>query len=98
MLGWKPVERRIGPSLSLNEAKAVLEDMGFEERVVNPEHIIMKREGTQRTLKGEELPIEAAVAKAESGLFLQVRYATFALFDTGDLESFTDELASRLAA
>jgi hypothetical protein len=98
MLGWKPVERRIDPSLSLEEAKAVLEDMGFEDHVVNPEHIIMKREGTQRTLRGEELPIEAAVAEAESGLFLQVRYATFALFDTGDLESFTDDVASRLAA
>jgi len=98
MLGWKPVERRIDPSLSLTEAKAVLEDMGFEARVVNPEHIIMKREGTQRTLKGEQFPIEAAVAKAESGLFMQVRYATFALFDTGDLELVTDELASRLAA
>jgi hypothetical protein len=98
MLGWKPVERRIDPSLSLREAKAVLEDMGFEEHVVNPEHIIMKREGTQRTLRGEKLPIEAALAEAESGLFLQVRYATFALFDTGDLESFTDDVASRLAA
>lgn len=98
MLGWKPVERTIDPSLSLERAKAVLEDMGFEERVVNPEHIIMKREGTQRTLKGEDLPIEAALAKADSGLFLQVRYATFALFDTGDLESLTDELASKLTS
>jgi hypothetical protein len=98
MLGWKPVERRIDPSLSLEEAKAVLEDMGFDEHVVNAEHIVMRREGTQRTLKGDEFPIEAAVAEAESGLYMQVRYATFALFDTGDLERFTDEVASRLAA
>jgi len=97
MLGWKPIERKINPSLSLNKARQALEEIGFEEHAINPEHIIMKRSGTELTVEGDKLPVEVAVAKAESGLFLQVRYDTFVLFDTGDLERLSDDLVAKLA-
>ena len=97
MLGWKAVEKTIDPSVPLEEARAILKEAGFREHAVNPEHIIFKRSGTQVAIKGEELSIEVAVAKAESGLFLQVRYDTFALFDTGDLAKVADGLAAKLS-
>lgn len=96
MLGWKPIEKMINPSVSLEEAREALRAEGFEERVVSPEHITMRRSGTQLTAKGQEFPIDVAVAKAELGLFLQVRYGTFVLFDTGDLGKLADELAAKL--
>lgn len=97
MLGWKTVEKTIDPSVSLEEARTILREAGFREHVVNPEHIIFKRSGTQLTVKGNKIPIEVAVAKAESGLFLQARYDTFALFDTGDLAKVADDLAAKLS-
>jgi len=98
MLGWKAAERRIEPSIPLEQAKVIMKEAGFIEHVSNPEHAIFKRAGTQAALKGEKFTIEVALAKSESGLFLQARYDTFVLFDTGDLEKFADELVSKLKA
>jgi len=98
MLGWKAAERRIEPSLPLEQAKAILKEAGFAEHIANPEHAIFKRAGTQAALKGEKLSVEVALAKSEAGLFLQARYDTFVLFDTGDLEKFADDLAAKLKA
>jgi hypothetical protein len=96
MRGWKTVEKKIDTSVSLGEARAILREAGFREHVVNPEHFIFKRSGTQLTFKGERAPIDVAVAKTESGLFLQAKYDTFVLFDTGDLAKVADDLAAKL--
>ena len=98
MLGWKAAERKIEPSVSLEQAKAVMKETGFIEHIANPEHAIFKRSGTQVALKGENFSVEVALAKSESGLFLQARYDTFVLFDTGDLEKLADDLAAKLKA
>ena len=97
MLGWKAVERKIDPSVTLEHAREILTAYGLEEHVVNPEHIVFKQTGTQFALKGKNFPIEVAVAKAESGLFLQARYDTFVLFDTGDLDKLAEELVQKLS-
>jgi len=47
--------------------------------------------------KGEAIPIELVLAEARQGLFIQLRYNTFALFDTGDLGRLADALAERLS-
>ncbi len=96
MWGWKAVQRTISSSVSLEKAREILKDCGFIANVENPTHIILKRPGTQLTVKGESVPIELALAKAESGLFLQLRYDTFVLFDTGDLDRLADELSAKL--
>ncbi len=97
MWGWKTVERQITPSISLENARDLLIEEGFSEHVANPNHIIMKRSGTQLAVSGEKFPVELAVAQAETGLFLQLRYDTFALFDTGDLGRLADSLAEKLS-
>ena len=96
MRGWKTVERQVSRSVSLDEARDIAIREGFSEHVKNPSHVIMKRSGTQLTASGEKVPLELAIAKADVGLFLQLRYDTFVLFDTGDLDKVADDLASRL--
>ena len=97
MWGWKAVERIIDPSVSLEQAREIIKAAGFKESAVNPEHIIFKQTGTQWTIKGENLPVEVVIGSAESGICLQARYDSFALFDTGDLAKLADELVSKLS-
>ena len=96
--GWKAAERKIEPSIPLEQAKTILKEAGFIEHIANPEHAIFKRAGTQATLKGENCYLEVTLAKTETGLFLQARYDTFVLFDTGDLDKFADDLSTKLKA
>ena len=98
MWGWKAVERRIEPSVSLEQAKTTMKEEGFADHITNPEHVIFKRAGRRFPLKGERAYLEVALAKAEAGLFLQARYDMFMLFDTGDLEKLADELVEKLKA
>ncbi len=98
MWGWKAVERQIDPSISLDQAKVIMKQEGFAEHTTNPEHVIFKRPGTQLAVKGEKFSTEVALAKGETGLFLQARYDTFVLFDTGDLEKLADGLEAKLKA
>ena len=97
-LGWKAAERKIEPSIPLEQAETILKEAGFIEHIANPEHTIFKRAGTQAALKGEKFSLEVTLAKTETGLFLQARYDTFALFDTGDLEKFADDLSAKFKA
>ena len=96
--GWKAAERIIEPSIPLEQAKTILKEAGFIEHIANPEHAIFKRAGTQATLKGEKCYLEVTLAKTETGLFLQARYDTFVIFDTGDLDKFADDLSTKLKA
>ena len=43
-----------------------------------------------------KVPLELAIAEADTGLFLQIRYDTFVLADTGDLQRVADDLAAKL--
>ncbi len=92
------MERRIGQSVTLEQAKGIMKEAGFSEHIATPEHVIFRRAGTQLAVKGEDFSIEVALAKAEAGLFLQARYDTFVLFDTGNLEELADDLAATLRA
>lgn len=96
MWGWKTVERRVKPSVNWKQINAVMEQKGFTKRIANPEHAIFQKKGTQFTMKGEKFDIEVTFATAETGLFLQARYDTGVLFDTGDLEKFVDALVAQL--
>lgn len=98
MIGWKPVERHVSDGVDLTEAKQRLEAQGFTTHVDNPQHAVLRRDGARLSLTGEDLPLEVAVAEAERGLYLQLRYDTFVLFDTGDLEQVADETASILSS
>jgi hypothetical protein len=99
--GWKAVERLIEPSVSLEEARQILEQQGFRLHASQPSLAIFKRTGLQNPWltaapSGSEVPIELAIAQSHSGLYPHVRYETFVLFDTGDLERLADEAAALL--
>lgn len=94
MDGWSAVERTVDEPVLLDTAVARVEALGFEPTVRNPGHAVLKREGTQWTLRGERFPLELHVAESDDGVFLQLRYDTFVAFDTGDLEELADELVA----
>lgn len=101
MWGWKSVERLIEPSVPFTRAKEILLAQGFRLHASNPHHAVFKSAGTENpwtTLgpNGENMPIELALAEAHGGLYVQLRYETFVLFDTGDLNRFADDIAACL--
>ncbi len=94
MDGWHAVERNVDEPVLLDAAVERVEALGFDPAVRNPGHVLLKRDGTKWTLRGERFPLELALAESDDGIFLQLRYDSFVAFDTGDLEKLADELAS----
>jgi len=102
MRGWKTAQRIVDPSVTFERSKEILQEQGFQLRVSNPSHAIFKSEGTKSPWtsvapEGDDVPVEVAVAEGHNGLHLQLRYDTFVLFDTGDLDRFADDLAELLS-
>lgn len=97
MWGWKAVERTVEPSCTFDRAGELLQEQGFEIAVQNPSHAIFRKAGSELATSAEKLPLELALARSEAGLFFQLRYGCFVLFDTGDLEELADELAARFS-
>lgn len=91
MLGWKPVVRELD-GVSLAGAKDAMLRQGFVEHDVGEGYAILKKSGTGLTTKAHKAALEAALADEEGGLELQVRYDSFVLFDTGDLQDEADRI------
>ena len=97
MWGWKPVERQIETEVAIGNARTILKDTGFNEHICTDSYVLFKREGSKLVSAGEEAPLELALAKTDSGLFMQLRYAAFLLFDTGDLSKLADRIVDQLS-
>jgi hypothetical protein len=102
MWGWKAVERLIEPSLSFEDAKAVLQEHGFQLHASHPAYAVFISSGNQNPWTTplpdvRNVPLELALAKSHSGLFIQLRYGTFILFDTGDLDRLANGIADLLS-
>jgi hypothetical protein len=98
MWGWKTADRAVEPSVGFDEAKRIVQEAGFELTTSNPSHAVLKRAGnesgwTKFAPEGENVSLELAIAKSDRGLFIQLRYEHFVLFDTGDLKRVVDEIA-----
>jgi len=101
MWGWKAVERLIEPSVSFDDAKQILQRNAFRLRASQPGFAVFERPGTDSPWttpapEARSVSIDLALAPSLGGLFLQLRYATFVLFDTGDLSRLADEIAELL--
>jgi hypothetical protein len=100
MWGWKAVERLIEPSAPFEPAKVVLQQHGFRLHASHPGYAVFKRSGTENPWTSmpevENVALELAVARSGAGLYIQLRYDTFVLFDTGDLAQLADSLAELL--
>lgn len=97
MDGWKTVERAVPGPVLIDTAVARATELGFAVHARQPGHVVLHRDGTQLTTRGDRFPLELTIAEAEDGLFLRLRYDTFVLFDTGDLERLADDLAAATA-
>ena len=69
-----------------------LEAEGFEQQSGDSRHATFFREGTRVTTDGQKTPVELAIAETDSGLIMHLRYRSFVLFDTGDLEKFGSDV------
>jgi len=101
MWGWKAVERLIEPSVPFDDAKQILQYKGFRLRASQPGLAVFESAGADNPFTtlapdGRDVPLELALAPSHAGLFLQLRYATFVLFDTGDLVQCADEITELL--
>jgi hypothetical protein len=101
MWGWKAVERLIEPSVSFGDAKQILQQHGFQLHASHTSYVVFRSSGIENpwtTLMPDvrNVPLELAIAQSHSGLYLQLRYGTFVLFDTGDLGQLADEIAGLL--
>ena len=92
MLGWKPAVRNL-EGVTLDDATAALLRQGFVEYDRGQDYAVMKKDGTQFAAKGEKFASEAALAQQGDDVELQIRYDSFVLFDTGDLEEAADRIA-----
>ena len=102
MWGWKTADKTVEPSVSFEQAKQIVQEAGFELTTSNPSHAVLKRAGTESgwtkfAPEGENVPLELAIAKSDRGLFIQLRYEHFVLFDTGDLKRVADEISEALS-
>ena len=92
MLGWKPVVRTLD-GVSFEQAKDALLRQGFVEFDVGEDYAVSKKSGSSLTMNADKVALEAALARQGDTVELQVRYDTFVLFDTGDLEEAADRVA-----
>jgi len=96
MWGWKAVEGIIENDVSWEQAKQTVKDFGFREHIVNEQHIVFKKPGRLFYINGRHSALELSLAKRKNGVFMQLRYDTFILFDIGDLQKFADEIARKI--
>lgn len=102
MWGWKAVERLIEPSVPFDDAKQRLQQYGFQLHASHPGFAVFKRAGkespwTTAAPDAGNVALELALTPSHAGLYLQLRYDTFVMFDTGDLGQVVDEIAGSLA-
>gem|GEM_PF-3737006 len=95
MWSRRVIERRIGISVSMNEARSIMRQAGFMEFAVNSEYFIYKKKGRIIPLTASGAPIEIVVVKAGKGLLVKSRYSTVILFDNGYLDKLTDDFVAK---
>ena len=85
MNGWSQVTEKL-TGVSLDKVIEFLKKEGFNVSESGKNHAEFERNGTQFTTKGEKFPLYMLVIQEEEYTKLQLRYATFAICDSGDLE------------
>ena len=71
---------------------------GYAEEFADEQCALLRRKGTPFTVWGSKLTIEAFLAASPNELFLQLRYGSFVIFDTGDLKRLAEELTTKLSS
>ncbi len=95
MWGWRTVERQVQNAVTLRQAIAIAEESGFREDHSIWNGVVLKRHGRRLGVTVNTLPVQLTIFELDSLLFVQLRYDTLVLLDTGDLGSLADDLASK---
>jgi hypothetical protein len=98
MWGWKTIERKIKHK-DFNSTVDRIVNLGFNKKESGENFVLFYRDGLPLQLipKGENLSLQLALGKINNDdIFMQLRYDTFVLFDTGDLEKYADIIISKI--
>lgn len=95
MKGWLATKGKIY-TCSLEQSVLFFKKEGFEVIDQGDNHVEFERKGTEFTLKGSKLPLHLLAIKESEYIKLYLRYATFALCDSGDLEKLMKEYIDKL--
>lgn len=95
MNGWLQVTKKL-TGVGLSKVIEFMKNEGFNVSESGRNHAELDRDGTQFTTKGENFPLYLLIIQEEEYTKLYLKYATFALFDTGDLEKLMDKYIEAL--
>ena len=69
---------------------------GYFIHTENDEKLVLRKSGTEFTTSGEKFPKELSISFNNTGTEISLKYDTFVLFDTGDLQEELDLISNRI--
>jgi len=95
MLGWKSVSETL-KNTSIEDAKMFLRQERYIIKNEGEQFAVLLRKGTQFTIEGKKVSLEVALVQENTSVIITLRYDTFVLFDTGDLQDELTGLCQRI--
>lgn len=94
---WEAIERRVHPAIDLDRARKVLAGAGLVENGTDSAYLLFTRPGSTWTPDTARARVKVGVAAGKSELYLLFKYQSiWPSLNSGDLESFADELCRLL--
>jgi hypothetical protein len=83
---------------SLNKEKCVTFFIryGYFIHTEDDQSVVMRKAGTEFTTAGEKFPKELSISFKNNETEIALKYDTFVLFDTGDLQKELDVISNRI--
>ncbi len=83
---------------SLNKKKCVIFFIryGYFIHTEDDKSLVMRKAGTEFTTAGEKFPKELSISFNNNETEIALKYDTFVLFDTGDLQEELDLISNRI--
>lgn len=95
MKGWLPIKGKVN-NKSLERVVEYFEQKEFQIKEKHSNHIEFERDGKQLTFRGEEFPLHLLAIREDEYVQLHLRYAGFAISDTGDLDKLMRRFVNEL--
>lgn len=83
---------------SLNKEKCITFFIryGYFVHTEGDKSVVMRKAGTEFTTAGEKFPKELSISFKKNETEIALKYDTFVLFDTGDLQEELDLISNRI--
>ncbi len=94
--GWATAEREIEGAL-VDQVVERASGIGFTPITRDVGQTVLRRGGAHLAARSSSMPLELTLSETEEGVRARLRYDTFVVFDTGDLEELLDRLIPELS-